>query len=245
MTTRIIATKQHLSIDLEPKLLKLTLANKDQCQFVVVNGNLLQIQRFTTGTNSMIVGNNVSKDGALYTTTKYDALFILLPILKSGCSDQYRPLDDLLYESNQPDLLQLVQELPSITLESICSVKIIDEVSYYRYDQEKTTNWLDKKFQNLLNVVPNTCCLAQNLTHKTVHEVVLALLAENIDKDLQEILKLKYDIQSKVQDENHFEVKMLDKKRVDGPKAAVGAKKKLKQMPAQKQKITDFFKKRA
>ena len=237
---RLLAIKQETTLP-DPKLVQLLVANKDPCQFIIVNNNLLQLQRFTTGTNSMIVNNLISKEGGLYTTSKYDPLYLLLFVMKSGCSDSFRPLYDIVFEADQPDLIQMIESLQlEEQLKHIADVQKVDDTCYFKYNEQSTLNWLDKKFNNLIKVIPSIKCLEQNLVRLTVEEIALRLLLENLPNDLQETLKLKYNLQPKQLEMNHFEVKVEEKKRTLPLKGKNS--KKSKQLPAQKGKITDFFK---
>ena len=246
MPSRIIAVKQIQDLSSKSNLITLQLpSNQDPCQFLIVNSTLLQLQKFSTGTNSLIVDSSICKDGSLYTATRYDPLFLLISILKSS-SDQFRPLHDIIYEfgaANQASIQLVVDHTNLDTqLKHICDVKTVDGVNFFRYNQNRTLSWLHKKYELLKKILPEITCLQQHLVMLTPEEICLRLLAENIDVEHYELLKQKYDLKPKVMDMNHFEVKLADKRPIAESKKQV-SKKKPKPAPQKPSKMMNYFKK--
>ncbi|KAF9454028.1 hypothetical protein P691DRAFT_798942 [Macrolepiota fuliginosa MF-IS2] len=139
------------------------------------SSRILELQAVNpVDSRSWFLENEVIADGKLVLMTPIDPVFLLLPILfciqpTDGSVPQFKPADDMLeeaalaiqqqYQSRKDgqvlsrDVLQFTRlRCARNALKFICDVKeITEEITVYRYSQERTLEYLRKKAVHLSN----------------------------------------------------------------------------------------------
>ncbi|KAJ3231268.1 hypothetical protein HDU78_007816 [Chytriomyces hyalinus] len=119
---------------------------------------VMQVTRHGGGTGSPMenrsgfIGNTVQQDASFLAFTPFDPIYLLLPCFDAS-NQKAQELETLLYSEQVPQLSQLgtISGIQS-KLESICDVDTsIPGMQFYKLNQEKTTAWLLKKAQTLLD----------------------------------------------------------------------------------------------
>ena len=73
-------------------------------QYLVLGGKLLELQVLCPNPrNSWFVDNTIMKNGSLYVATRFDVLFLLLPLLEKSKSN-FSPLPQILSNPDFPKL---------------------------------------------------------------------------------------------------------------------------------------------
>lgn len=111
---------------------------------------LYEVKAFKEDCHSWLIGQNVQRDGRVLYITPMDPLFLLLPyLIKAGKEGKFQPLDQVVKDEHFtgcPRLLSCTQSLASI--HHVAEEKEVGNIKFYRYSQEKTTDWLKKKVEN-------------------------------------------------------------------------------------------------
>ncbi|GLC33174.1 hypothetical protein PLESTB_000362700 [Pleodorina starrii] len=83
--------------------------------FLLVNGSLLEVNRFKQSHSAWLMGDRLLADGGMFLATVYDPLFALLPVLDrargkdEGCpAGMFKELEELLYDGSMPGLSELL-----------------------------------------------------------------------------------------------------------------------------------------
>ncbi|XP_028405511.1 ribonuclease H2 subunit B-like [Dendronephthya gigantea] len=103
-----------------------------------------EILKFNETPRSWFIDNSVLQDGNLYFGTKIDALFMVLPSLKST-STKFMTLEHILQESDNNNICELSH---CITKEDLCLVtdmKGEEDLIVCKLNHDKVISWLEKK----------------------------------------------------------------------------------------------------
>ena len=98
---------------------------------------------------SWFLDNSVQSDGTLYLTTRVDPLFLILPFIVKA--KHTSPLDQILTDEEYPDIGRLESCIKSKSVENIADMKTAGSYEVWRYNENKTLEWLGKKVTKLSN----------------------------------------------------------------------------------------------
>uniref|UniRef100_A0A8D0B6I1 Ribonuclease H2 subunit B n=1 Tax=Salvator merianae TaxID=96440 RepID=A0A8D0B6I1_SALMN len=117
---------------------------------------LFEVKAFHEEYRSWFIGQTVQQDGRLFFATPVDPLFMLLFYLIKAEKEQgkFQPLDQILKDeefSSCADLLQCKNI--SQAVHHIVSEKEISGRKFYKYNEEKTLKWLQKKVDQTVKVL--------------------------------------------------------------------------------------------
>ncbi len=119
-------------------------------------GHLYELQKVNFRKfNSWFIDQNVSSDSFLYTATKYDPRFILLPFFEKF-GQKFSPLEQIIDTSNIKDCSRLDLSYKNAwKIDEICDIndKFGDDMILYRLNQEKSLNWLKNKVINTSKIL--------------------------------------------------------------------------------------------
>lgn len=110
---------------------------------------LLEILQFQGSKNSWFIDNSVEKDGLIYVATPIDPLFLILPYLKE---EIYSPLDQVFIDENFPDS-KILSQCCLNQIDLITDRKDFGKESVYKYNEQKTIDWLKFKFEMLVSLL--------------------------------------------------------------------------------------------
>jgi hypothetical protein len=128
--------------------------NKQECQY------LIEIQDLPSDYSAFLVGRHIVKDGNLYLLSRIDPLFFFVAsqehhllqsqTIKKSWQPMEQCLEELDVHSKQPLLPRDIH--PVITQEQLLNVCLSfenDNVTYLRFDVNKTLKWLQRKHERL------------------------------------------------------------------------------------------------
>lgn len=130
---------------------------------LISSGQYYEVQSCTIARHaSYFFHNRVSSADNVLMATKFDARFSLLGYFEKA-KDKYSPLNQILYpllhnskETGSADLYQKVTTNPmTFKLGDICDVndKLGDDMILYRYNEQKTMDWLKQKVHKVALVM--------------------------------------------------------------------------------------------
>ncbi|CAG8648050.1 1880_t:CDS:2, partial [Cetraspora pellucida] len=143
---------------------------------------------------SWFVKDTIEKDGSFVYFTRFDPLFLLIPILdncrkkNSEFQGLFLSLDDILDNPEYPSLMRL-SSISSISLymDWICDSKE-SPTKVYRLNDEKVMSWLKKKVTNILPKFDND-------KYESFKKIDQRLDDEITDKQHRHELRLKYALE--------------------------------------------------
>ncbi|XP_050350856.1 ribonuclease H2 subunit B [Nymphalis io] len=119
-----------------------------------VNHKMYEIITFSEPYRSWFIEDTVKSDGGFLMMTPMNPLFLVLPRLREQCSNRAIPLEDLLAEKGFDKIIDFI-----VNVDIIADLKGPADIKAYKYNEEKTLNWLESKVRKL----------AQKLNEKNVH----------------------------------------------------------------------------
>ena len=99
--------------------------------------------------------------------THVDPLYLLLPFLIQN-QDRYRSLVDLLSVCNSYHILVKSIENNNIDVSVIADVKENDNIFYFKYNEDKTLNWLKFKIKLIVDVLKKLNISVSNRSDKVI-----------------------------------------------------------------------------
>ncbi|XP_013193203.2 ribonuclease H2 subunit B [Amyelois transitella] len=168
------------------------------------NSKIYEAVTFSEPYRSWLIGETVKSDGSFIMMTPINPLFLVLPRLKEQCSTRAVPLEDLLSEKGYDRITHFI---PS--LDMIGDLKGPPDMKAYKYNEEKTLNWLETRVRKLSNVLReknihvtsgavSATFVASNLSNNKVDEefylrYALGIVSEYLQDDLVELLEKQFD----------------------------------------------------
>ncbi|KAI9560951.1 hypothetical protein GHT06_011907 [Daphnia sinensis] len=124
---------------------------------------IYEINQFDEPKRSWFVDDTVQSDGSLFLTTSIDPLFLILPYL---CKVKFTsPIDQLLVDDEYADTKHLSTCSKMQDLEKIADCKQSGSFQAWKYNEQKTLNWLEKKVSRISQHLKDS---SFNVTHSTV-----------------------------------------------------------------------------
>ena len=125
---------------------------KKEVQFGILDQQFFEISESFTNKGSFFCDNFVIENGSLYILTKFDILFLLISILETNRKLTENQLGMF---CTIEQILSNYQELKKISfdLESICDSKELDDEFFYRLNDQKVIEWLNKKIEKISHFI--------------------------------------------------------------------------------------------
>ncbi|KOC65441.1 Ribonuclease H2 subunit B [Habropoda laboriosa] len=183
--------------------------------FVFSPGNLTvqEVLTFDENKRSWFIDDNVKSDGKLHLSTPIDPIFLILPYLRK--SQQAQPLEQCLWDEDFPETSRLIQ-CQNLKLASIADRKGNESLQAYKFNEEKTLMWLQKKVERVVEVLKQkdihvsqgaiSATYVKSSKLETVsemeylkyaHGIVSEYLAEDLSKKLAQHLNLPDETENK------------------------------------------------
>ncbi|XP_059163656.1 ribonuclease H2 subunit B-like [Physella acuta] len=116
---------------------------------------IYEVNCFKEKYRSWFFGDTVHSDGHIFLTTPVDPLFLILPyLINAGENKRFMKLDQIVADEDFPDCHKLLTCCIDDQLELVTDWKDIDDSTrVYRYNLDKTLNWLKIKTETLTDVL--------------------------------------------------------------------------------------------
>lgn len=109
---------------------------------------LYELNCFAEKHRSWFINESVCSNGKIFMPSRMDPLFLIIPYLQK--SNQAIPLEDMLVDEEYPHTKKLIGTvLKGGQLCLIADEKSAGSIRAYKYNEEKTLNWLSKKCDRL------------------------------------------------------------------------------------------------
>ncbi|XP_030746699.1 ribonuclease H2 subunit B [Sitophilus oryzae] len=121
--------------------------------FSPANNSVQEVLTFNDGKRSWFIDETVKSDGKMKLSTPIDPIFLVLPYLRKYCITHAVPLDQLLRDEEFPETERLLKSSGLNYLGLIADRKGDEELNAYKYNEEKTLNWLKKKTERVSEIL--------------------------------------------------------------------------------------------
>ncbi|KAF7269351.1 ribonuclease H2 subunit B [Rhynchophorus ferrugineus] len=121
--------------------------------FSPANNSVQEVLTFSDGKRSWFIDESVKSDGKMQLSTPIDPIFLVLPYLRKYCTTHALPLDQLLRDEEFPETERLLKSSGLSYLGMIADRKGDEELNAYKYNEEKTLNWLKKKTERVAEIL--------------------------------------------------------------------------------------------
>ncbi|XP_076244400.1 ribonuclease H2 subunit B [Calliopsis andreniformis] len=127
-------------------------ASNQAAMFVFSPGNatVQEVLTFDENKRSWFIDDNVKSDGKMHLSTPIDPIFLILPYLRK--SQQAQPLNQSLWDEDFPETSRLAQ-CQNLKLTLIADRKGDESLQAYKFNEEKTLVWLQKKVERVAHVL--------------------------------------------------------------------------------------------
>uniref|UniRef100_A0AAY4BH68 Ribonuclease H2 subunit B n=1 Tax=Denticeps clupeoides TaxID=299321 RepID=A0AAY4BH68_9TELE len=119
------------------------------------DAQVYEVKAFAEDHRSWFVGETVQRDGRLLFITPMDPLYLLLPyIQEAGAEGKFQPANQVVTDEDFPGcsrLLRCTCALESLRL--VADEKEVANQRFYRYNQQKTLDWLKRKVERTVSVL--------------------------------------------------------------------------------------------
>ncbi|XP_058825538.1 ribonuclease H2 subunit B [Topomyia yanbarensis] len=125
---------------------------------------LYELNCFAETNRSWFINESVCSNGRIYLPSRIDPLFLVIPYLEKNCSSKAIPLEHVLIDDDFPHTEKLVDCVcKGNQLALIADEKKAGNVRAYRYNEEKTLDWLRRKCIILEKALGNESKSARSL----------------------------------------------------------------------------------
>lgn len=110
-----------------------------------------EVLTFSENKRSWLIEETTKSDGKMQLSTPIDPLFLILPYLRKA--SHAVPLDQLLKDDEFPETERLLSSTGLKHINQIADRKGDDDLMAYKYNEEKTLNWLQRKVERVAEVL--------------------------------------------------------------------------------------------
>ncbi|XP_011311636.1 ribonuclease H2 subunit B isoform X1 [Fopius arisanus] len=127
-------------------------ATNQPAMFVFSPGDqtVQEVLTFDENKRSWFIDENVKSDGKMHLSTPIDPIFLVLPYLRKA--QQVLPLDQCLRDEDYPETIRLAR-CQSLKVSLVADRKGDESYQAYKYNEEKTLGWLQKKVERVADVL--------------------------------------------------------------------------------------------
>ncbi|KAI4484933.1 hypothetical protein M0802_012941 [Mischocyttarus mexicanus] len=190
-------------------------ASSQPAMFVFSPGDLTiqEVLAFDENKRSWFIDDNVKSDGKMHLSTPIDPIFLVLPYLRKSL--QIQPLDQCLWDEDYPETPRLAH-CQNLKLSLVADRKGDESLQAFKYNEDKTLNWLKKKVERVAEVLKQKSIHvsqgALSATYvkstkyesgteleylKYAHGIVSEYLADDIAKKLAQYLNIPDEVERK------------------------------------------------
>ncbi|KAK2580721.1 hypothetical protein KPH14_011349 [Odynerus spinipes] len=190
-------------------------ASSQPAMFVFSPGDLTiqEVLTFDENKRSWFIDDNVKSDGKMHLSTPIDPIFLVLPYLRK--SQQVQPLDQCLWDDDYPETPRLAH-CQNLKLSLVADRKGDESLQAFKYNEEKTLNWLKKKVERVAEVLKQKSIhVSQGAVSATyvkstkyesgteleylryAHGIVSEYLADDLAKKLAQYLNIPDEVENK------------------------------------------------
>ena len=120
-----------------------------------VEKTLLEVLSFNEEHRSWFIGSKVVGDGRMLLSTPVNPLFLLLPYIRKP--EKLVPLDQMVEDEDYPETESiLLGALDDSKLSIVADRKGTKDLNVWKFNEEKTLSWLEKKVRSLAAVFEET-----------------------------------------------------------------------------------------
>lgn len=121
--------------------------------FSPANNSVQEILTFSEAKRSWFIDESVKSDGKMHLSTPIDPIFLVLPYLRKHCQNRAVPLDQLLRDEEFPETERLLKSSGLKYLNLIADRKGDEDLNAFKYNEEKTLQWLQKKTERVADIL--------------------------------------------------------------------------------------------
>jgi len=196
--------------------------------FTPKDSGVFEVNQFSEDKRSWFLDNSVQSDGTLYLTTRVDPLFLILPFIVKA--KHTSPLDQILTDEEYPDIGRLESCIKSKSVENIADMKTAGSYEVWRYNENKTLEWLGKKVTKLSNHLRERRFNVQQTS-------VSANYIKSCDSEVPESSYLRY-AHGMISEYLSEELCMLLEKHLNLPALTHSSNQESKEPPSKRQKMS-------
>lgn len=115
------------------------------------DGMVQEVLTFSENRRSWFIEESVKSDGKMHLSTPIDPIFLVLPYLRK--TNQAMPLDQLLKDEEFPETERLLRSTGLKHLNQVADRKGDEDLNAYKYNEEKTLSWLQRKTERVAEVL--------------------------------------------------------------------------------------------
>ncbi|SPP86507.1 ribonuclease H2 subunit B [Drosophila guanche] len=122
------------------------------------DGQIMELLEYAEPRRSWLIHSEICSNGRVYMTMPLDATLLALHHLRKHCTQKAMSLENIaVHEANTSRLL--TQFVSSDSLGRVADVKVSGDLTFYKYNQERTLAWLSLKTRQV----------AETLKKKQIH----------------------------------------------------------------------------
>ncbi|KAJ9588628.1 hypothetical protein L9F63_028069, partial [Diploptera punctata] len=115
------------------------------------DGMVQEVLTFSENRRSWFIEESVKSDGKMHLSTPIDPIFLALPYLRK--TSQAMPLDQILKDEEFPETERLLRSTGLKHLNQVADRKGDEDLNAYKYNEEKTLSWLQRKTERVAEVL--------------------------------------------------------------------------------------------
>ncbi|XP_071442508.1 ribonuclease H2 subunit B [Hetaerina americana] len=115
------------------------------------DGIVQEVLTFSENKRSWFIEDSVKSEGKMHLSTPIDPIFLVLPYLRK--MSQCVPLDQILKDDEFPETARLFHSLGFKHLNQVADRKGDEELNAYKYNEEKTLTWLQRKTERVAEIL--------------------------------------------------------------------------------------------
>ncbi|EDW82227.1 uncharacterized protein Dwil_GK25236 [Drosophila willistoni] len=116
------------------------------------NGQIMELLEYAEPRRSWLINNEVCSNGKIYMTMPLDPTLLAVHHLRKHCDQKAISLDSIAVEDSSTTRL-LTKFVPSQGLKCIADVKVSGDLTFYKYNAERTMAWLALKTRQVQAVL--------------------------------------------------------------------------------------------
>ncbi|XP_023955081.2 ribonuclease H2 subunit B [Bicyclus anynana] len=168
---------------------------------------MYEVVTFSEPYRSWFIDDTVKSDGSVMMVTPFNPLFLVLPRLREQCANRAIPLEDLLSEKGFDKILDFIPNL-----DAVADLKGPQDIKAYKYNEEKTLNWLENKIRKLAVVLReknvhvtsgavSATFVSSNVNNENIDDEFYlryahGMISDYIEQDIADLLEKKFDFKA-------------------------------------------------
>ncbi|KHJ81705.1 protein family protein, partial [Oesophagostomum dentatum] len=175
---------------------------------------LFQVVSIGETHRSWFYGESVVSDGAIRLLSPIHPLFLALPYFMKSKS-KFVELEEILNDAECPSIAVLLKNDQLLkNLDKIADVKEVCDTKVYRFNENKTLEWISDRFQRLRNALTDENCLHKSIAEnqEVLDRYSFGVLCDFLSPEMSTAAKAHLCIKDPPADENgHIDMSMKRK----------------------------------